>query len=70
MRPLLGVAASLLMLFSLTPLAKAQNQADAYYPPAEMEAAREALREGAGGQRLFSCKPIDWSINRAGMMKK
>lgn len=53
MRPLLGIAASLLMLFSLTPLAKAQNQADAYYPPTEMEAAREALREGAGGQRLF-----------------
>lgn len=31
-------------------LALAQNAADAYYDPVEMEAARQALRKGVGGQ--------------------
>ena len=33
--------------------APAQTQADEYYPPEDMEAARGALRHGTGGQRLF-----------------
>ena len=41
------------LVLSLPALAHAQTAADEYYDPAEMEAARRALREDAGGQTNF-----------------
>ena len=53
MRNLFSVAIAGGLMIAAATAASAQDQADAYYPPEEMEAAREALREGAGGQKLF-----------------
>jgi len=53
MRLHISMATATLMAIVTASAALGQNQADAYYPPEEMEAAREALREGAGGQHLF-----------------
>ncbi len=39
-----------ILFLSLPAVAHAQTAADEYYDPAEMEAARRALKEGAGGQ--------------------
>jgi len=53
MKALIGVLAAAAISLLSASTARSQNQADSFYPPEEMEAARQALRDGAGGQRLF-----------------